>query len=478
MTQAPPTLPPTPGIGWFTAFLVVQLLLVVGVVWVPNNLLLGMLGIVIGVTYLALLVLHPWTIIPMIVATTALDITGQLIKETPIGIPVTGFHLTLALMGIAVVVNAFLRRRVDFPDFELKVPLAVLFGVMTLSLTYTPSFVDGTLGVIRTLFLIVFLYLTQVILDSKKAVDTVVLSIAIALIGGAILALIQIVTERFYLPASFVIAVGANAPRAAGTFHNPNTFGTFLMCGSVLIVGILLSCKMSLWRTMLLSLAAAMALVGLTVTFSRANWVAAGCGIATIFILTKKVRYAVYGVLTFLVMIVAVKEFVPFADHIFERFKSIFTLFEQFGEAGRASSSGRVYFALAGLDMFLDNPLLGAGWRSFPVLFDEYKSPDFPYWIPTKESHTLFANILAELGLVGFIASCWIVVRTLGCGLRGFRDITDPYLRGIMCGLVAAFVGFQVSLSFTADFSNNYLWLFTGMIFAVSALGRQQQKAV
>ena len=465
--------PPAGSAVWLGVLLALQAVLLAAILWLPSEPLIWTLGGIVGVSYLVLILLHPWTIVPLIVATTALDITGQLIKETPIGIPVTGFHLTLALMGLAVAVNAFLRRRLEFPAFELKVPLAILFGVMAFSLTYTPNFVEGTVGVMRTLFLIVFLYLTQIIIDSRRAVNTVVISIALALIAAAVLALVQIVTERFYLPASFVIAVGANAPRAAGTFHNPNTFGTFLMCGSVLMVGILLSCRLPAWKLLLLTLAAGMGLAGLTVTFSRANWVSAGVGVAAIFILTKKVRYAVYGLVTAAVVILAVKEFVPFADHIFQRFISIFTLFEQFGEAGRASSSGRVFFALAGLEMFLDHPLFGAGWRAFPVLFDQYKSPDFPYWIPTKESHTLFANILAELGLVGFTAACWIVARTLGCGLRGYLSIADPFLRGVMCGLVAAFVGFQVSLSFTADFSNNYLWFFTGLIFAVSALDRQ-----
>ncbi|MBT4609998.1 MAG: hypothetical protein HOC05_08155, partial [Gemmatimonadetes bacterium] len=128
------------------------------------------------------------------------------------------------------------------------------------------------------------------------------------------------------------------------------------------------------------------------------------------------------------------------------------------------------YFALAGMEMWLDNPIFGTGWRSFPVLFDAYKSPDFPHWVPTKESHTLFANILAELGIIGVVASCWIVVKTLGRGWTAMHSTQDPYLRGVMCGLLSLFIAFQVSLSFTADFSNNFLWFFTGMIFAVAQL--------
>ena len=39
--------------------------------------------------------------------------------------------------------------------------------------------------------------------------------------------------------------------------------------------------------------------------------------------------------------------------------------------------------------------------------------------------------------------------------------------------LIAVFVAFQVSISFTADFNNNFLWFFTGMIYAVIRLARE-----
>ena len=61
---------------------------------------------------------------------------------------------------------------------------------------------------------------TQVIIDSRRAVQMVILSMAAAVMAGCSLAVAQIMSEQFYLPASFVIAVGANAPRATGTFHN------------------------------------------------------------------------------------------------------------------------------------------------------------------------------------------------------------------------------------------------------------------
>jgi O-antigen ligase len=171
---------------------------------------------------------------------------------------------------------------------------------------------------------------------------------------------------------------------------------------------------------------------------------------------------------------VAVKEFVPFADHIFQRLLSIFTLLTDFNDVGRESGSARLYFIIAGLEMWLDHPIFGVGWRAFPLLFDAYKSVDFPAWVPTKESHTLAANMLAELGLVGFTASAWIVWRVFSRGIAAVGQAADPYLRAVLIALLCMFLSFQVSLSATADFSNNFLWFFTGMIFAVIHLSERE----
>jgi O-antigen ligase len=274
-------------------------------------------------------------------------------------------------------------------------------------------------------------------------------------------------SEKFYLPASFVIAVGANAPRATGTFHNPNTFGTFLMCGVVFLFALLVNHRFAKWKAIYLIASLAAAGAGLVTTFSRSNWVAAAVGIVAALIYARKLRYLVWVGLCGVGIILAVKEFVPFADHIFQRFVSIFTLLSDFGDAGRESGSARLYFIIAGVEMWLDHPILGVGWRGFPLLFDAYKPIDFPMWVPTKESHTLAANMLSELGLVGFIASAWIVWRVFGRGMEAVRQATDPYLRAVLVALLCVFLSFQISLSATADFSNNFLWFFTGMIFAV-----------
>jgi O-antigen ligase len=462
---------------WFFLFLALQAACLLAALWLPTKpVLLTALGLAGGLVAVALL-LHPWVIVPLVVATTALDFSGRLLETTSIGVPLTGFHLVYALLLVVLLLNIFVRNRFSFPEFPLLLPFALLLGSIAVSLTYSPNQPEATISFVRTFFLVVFLYVTQVIIDSKRAVRLVAVSMALAIIAGSVLGMSQMIREEFYLPASVVIKLGANTPRATGTYHNPNTFGTFLMIGVVYLSSLLLAYPISWPKRLPLVFAVAVGMGGLVITFSRANWLATAAGIVVTLVLLRKLRYLFYVAIAGLLGILLLKEFVPFAGHVLERFLSIFSLFEEFGSTGRASSSARIYFIMAAFKMFFHNPILGVGWRAFPVIFEQYKPVGFPYWLPTRESHTLFATIMAELGMVGLIAAGWVLWRTFKHALGSLPRIQDAFLRATMVGLISVFVAFQISLCFTAEFANNFLWLFMGMIFAVPRIDAQLSKA-
>ena len=67
-------------------------------------------------------------------------------------------------MVIVLPINIFLRRRMEFPGFELKAPLLMLLGVMAISLTYSPNQPEATIHFVRMVVLVFFMYLTQVMI--------------------------------------------------------------------------------------------------------------------------------------------------------------------------------------------------------------------------------------------------------------------------------------------------------------------------
>ena len=467
----------SPDRGHVVVLLLIQAVLLVCCLFLTREVLLLGLGVTAFLVAIFLLPLYPWIAIPAVIATTALDSAGRLVQTTALGIPVTGFHLAFLLLCAAFAAHVFLKKRRSFPDLEIQAPLFAFLGCIALSLTWSPNQPEATISFFRILFLAFFLYLTQALVTSKRILNVTIVSVGVVLAGASILAVFQIISAEFYLPASVVSSVGANVPRASGTYHNPNIFGTFLAVNIVLLAGVALVPGMGWWKRGLLLAAIALGTAALIITFSRANWIALAIGIVALLYLAGKLRYLLYVTIAFVATILLVMNFVPFAAYIYERFLSIFSFFLEFGADSRASGSARVFFVIAGFKMFLDNPLLGAGWRAFPVIFNDYKPVDFPHWLPTHESHTLFATIMAELGLVGLTVAVWMAWRILAFGVRNIRSLEDPYLRGVMIALVAVFVTFQVSLTFTGEFANNFLWMFTGVMFAIPALERDREKS-
>ena len=464
------------GYKGFAIFLLVQVAVLLCVLFLSREQVLWGLGGAAILVALFLLTLYPWLAIPAIIATTALDSAGRVIQTTALGEPVTGFHLSFVLLCIALVSHIFLQKRRIFPPLEIQAPLVLFLGCMAVSLTYSPNQPEATISFFRIVFLSLFLYMTQVLIDSRRVLNLTIASLGVVLAGASILAMFQIISEQFYLPASVVSSVGANMPRASGTYQNPNIFGTFLAVSILFMAGIFLVPKLRWWKRLLLLLAIGLGTGALVITFSRGNWVALLVGVVVLLSLAGKLRYLFYVTIAFCVAILVVKNYVSFAAYIFERFYSIFSLFVEFGADSRASSTARVYFAIAGFKMFLEHPLLGVGWRAFPVVFQDYKPEGFPHWLPTRESHTLFATILAELGIVGLLAAIWIVWRVLAFSLHHIKRMQDEYLCSVMIALVAIFVTFQVSLTFTGEFANNFLWMFTGITFAVPALEEREEQ--
>jgi O-antigen ligase len=85
--------------------------------------------------------------------------------------------------------------------------------------------------------------------------------------------------------------------------------------------------------------------------------------------------------------------------------------------------------------------------------------------------------ILAELGLVGFLAFGWFVLRILRRGIVAVPRMHDPYLRAVLIGLVAAFVAAQMSQSLNGSHSENMFWFDIGMLYAVIHLDEQNRPA-
>lgn len=460
-------------------FLVELLILWTGVTFSPHQLPWVPMALV-GVLFLLILPVYPQILFPLMILSTAMDQTGALIADTRLfgasDIALTGFHLAGGSGFLFFALYLLFKRRSHLPRLELTLPLALFVFMNGLSVLYAPEKLAATIHFVRLLLLSAFLFLTAYMVDSKGALTLVIASVVICSTVTGILGVLQTLTTQFILPANVIQEIGASMPRAAGTYHNPNDFATALMIPMVLLSALLINLRMALWKRLVLVLPTGVLITSLLTTFSRSNWLAGGIGILCVAFFAKKLKMLLVTLMAVLIILAGLSVIShDFAELIFGRFLSIFKVITEFRSSLHISGTSRVLLVVAAFSMFLDHPVFGIGARGFPILFSEYRPPEYPVWLPVKESHTLPATILAELGIIGFAIAVWLLVVILRAGVQTIREAEDPYLKTSAIGLLGVFVAFQVNLLFTAAITDNYLWMMTGLLFAVRSIQQQRR---
>lgn len=128
----------------------------------------------------------------------------------------------------------------------------------------------------------------------------------------------------------------------------------------------------------------------------------------------------------------------------------------------------------AAVSMFLSSPLLGIGYGNYRVLYGRYL--DVPGG--RVDSHNLYLQLLAETGVIGFLAFLVIVGCFIRIGIRLVRN-ADPVYRALGIGITGAMTSllvhglvdylFTVSPQFGALF-----WTILGVAFAANELVKER----
>jgi O-antigen ligase len=187
--------------------------------------------------------------------------------------------------------------------------------------------------------------------------------------------------------------------RAGGTYISPNDLAGLLGMLLPLTLAYLLAGRVSIVTRILLGHAAAAMLAGLSVTFSRAGWVATGMGVLFVLgILLFHRHHRLRAIILLLVLLAGGSFFVS-------KYLSRTAAFQQRVVKQAASGPGVLdfdtRFALwrAGEQMWLDNLWFGVGPGHFDYRFPEYR----PVIIQQRAGHTHndYINLLADWGIAG-----------------------------------------------------------------------------
>ncbi|MDE0300289.1 MAG: O-antigen ligase family protein [Candidatus Poribacteria bacterium] len=217
--------------------------------------------------------------------------------------------------------------------------------------------------------------------------------------------------------------------------------------------------------------------IGLLVCFSRGVWLSliVAVGFLLMQIKTgeqhKKVLFA--GAVTILLLLIV--NFPMASNIVQERVSSVFDF--QF-----ASNQARLLRWGQALLLFLESPIIGNGYGAFAILYEADASLVGEYTAQFQlGAHSEYLQVLAELGIVGFVAWMWLVIAFFRYGFRALKHIDDGFYRSLIIGLLSAelslLVHFAVNNLLNGDAIAIPFWLIYGLLPAVAIMAKRERES-
>ena len=237
--------------------------------------------------------------------------------------------------------------------------------------------------------------------------------------------------------------------RAVGTIGHANILSYFFEITLPLMLALLMVSR-HLWERVMYVVAIAAGLSGVLVTLSRAAWIAVPVTMLPVFLYfygrrLLHLRSAVFGIGLLMLAAGALTVAWP-------------TISERVFSDDAGSADARAPLNRAALSVIEQFPVLGVGLNNlgnaFPLFDQTHNSRVFG---PINHVvHNLYLYVLAEVGIVGFLAFLWCFAGVLAVGWM-LRRSPDPLARAIgvggSAGLVAHMIhglfdpGFRLSLA-------------------------------
>jgi O-antigen ligase len=248
--------------------------------------------------------------------------------------------------------------------------------------------------------------------------------------------------------------------RVPGPQGQPNEFGAFIVYNASFLIAIFLVYFPKKNILFIYPTLALMAKV-LLGTFSRGAYL----GLAMSFLVGGFIRGKAFllGMFLLAIMLVAVfPQVVP--ESISARFSN--TQVEgKYGEQKLDKSTGhRLILWQAALDMIVESPLLGKGYRGFHGLKQDYTSS----YVHESDTHNLYLYIASCLGVPALILFLLILYKTFRLGYSLYRESNDNFNKMIGLAGTMMVVGIMVVNMFGTRFNdigtNGYFWVYLAVI--------------
>jgi putative inorganic carbon (hco3(-)) transporter len=255
-------------------------------------------------------------------------------------------------------------------------------------------------------------------------------------------------------------------PRSMGSIGDPNFFAQIMIV--LLPISLIPLWTRTHWVEKLLAIACfASIFCGVVLSYSRGASLAFGALVIAMVCLRQiRLRTAV-------ILFSAVALFVVATNPAYlGRIETVTGISSKSLRTSEGAIQGRATIMLAGFHMFLDHPFLGVGPGQAPDHMAEYSNRyGFERLAPETGSHSLYLEILAETGVVGFavfLLLLFVALRPL-LQLRIYWARERPEYSQTLTSLILAVLMFLVTGIFLHLAFARYFWLLLGLCGAARA---------
>jgi hypothetical protein len=350
------------------------------------------------------------------------------------------------------------------PSLHCSLPLLFYLAVSTFSVLVAE---DSRLALFQVVLLLETCLLYFYVANNVRTRRDVLFVVSMLLIGCLLESAVIIVMKltvtsstSWNLPIHLHGAVGKGGlTRAGGTVGAPNTAAAYL---SLLLAPAASLLFADLGRSYRLLATAVLALGGIALifTFSRGGWVAFALSITGLYLFVWR-RRGLSLRAPIAVVVVVVLLFLPFQNLISERL---------LGD-DKGSAESRIPLIRLALRIFEDHPFLGVGSNNFTVVMDRYLTSEFRSSF-LYAVHNTYLLILAETGVVGFLAYLAFLFGTLRTGWRCWK-FKDHLWSTLALGFTLALAGHMVQMG--VDIFNDspiahLVLLIAGLLAAIESM--------
>ena len=255
-------------------------------------------------------------------------------------------------------------------------------------------------------------------------------------------------------------------PRLAGPIGEKNYYAQYLLMLVPLGGYLVVSERRRLLRAAA-ALAIALALVGISLTFSRG----AAVGLAVVILALGLLGYIRLRHLALVAM--AIGLLLVLAPGYVGRVARIAEVLTSDEEAD-AAVAGRVGENTAALLAFFDHPITGVGPGQFRLHYQQYaRILGADQHTGTRRAHSLYLNTAAELGVVGATAMLGVLASTIRALWRSRRQwlATDPDRARLPTAFLLSLISFLATAAFLDLAYARYFWLMLGLAATAAHIG-------